>query len=92
MILWEIKFWRVADPYAHYNNSEDIFSIPTVVAFPLQHMLLVPLMIRLSDWVSVIREFKVLLSFMKQHPYPKWSNTVGYDHERILLSERLEAK
>jgi hypothetical protein len=43
MVLWEINFWRVAGPYAHYNDSEDIFSIPTVVAFSLQHMLLVPL-------------------------------------------------
>jgi hypothetical protein len=29
------KFWRVADPYAHYNDLEDIFSIPTDVAIPL---------------------------------------------------------
>jgi hypothetical protein len=36
------KFLRVADPYAHYDDSEDIFSIPTDVAFPLQRMLLVP--------------------------------------------------
>jgi hypothetical protein len=35
---------RVAGPYAHYDDSGDIFSIPTDVAFPLQHMLLVPLM------------------------------------------------
>jgi hypothetical protein len=27
--------------YAHYDNSEDIFSIPTDVEFPMQHLLLV---------------------------------------------------
>jgi hypothetical protein len=34
---------RVAGPHAHYDDSRDILSIPTDVAFPLQHMLLVPL-------------------------------------------------
>jgi hypothetical protein len=42
MVLWEINFWRVVDPYAHYNDLEDIFSIPTDVAFSLQHLLLGP--------------------------------------------------
>jgi hypothetical protein len=45
MVLGEINFERVADPYAHYDDSEDIFSIPTDVVFPLQHMLLVSLMV-----------------------------------------------
>jgi hypothetical protein len=51
MVLWEIKVWRVAGLHAHYNDSEDIFSIPTDVAFPLQHMLLVPLMMT-PKWLS----------------------------------------
>jgi hypothetical protein len=29
------KFWRGAGPYAHYNDLEDIFSIPTDVTFSL---------------------------------------------------------
>jgi hypothetical protein len=29
------KFWRVADPYVQYDDSEDSFSIYTDVAFPL---------------------------------------------------------
>jgi hypothetical protein len=41
MVLWEINFWRVASMYAHYNDLEDIFSIPMDVAFSLQHILLV---------------------------------------------------
>jgi hypothetical protein len=36
------KFWRVVGPYVHYDDLEDIFSIPTDVAFSLQYMLLVP--------------------------------------------------
>jgi hypothetical protein len=35
------KYWRVAGPYAHYDDSKEIFSIPTDVAFLLQHLLLV---------------------------------------------------
>jgi hypothetical protein len=34
--------------YAHYDESGDIFSIPTDVAFPLQHMLLVSLIVMLK--------------------------------------------
>jgi hypothetical protein len=44
-------FWRVAGSYAHYNDSEDIFLIPTDVAFPLQHLLLVYLMMT-PKWLS----------------------------------------
>jgi hypothetical protein len=29
------KFWRVSGMYVHYDDSEDIFSIPTDVVFPL---------------------------------------------------------
>jgi hypothetical protein len=49
MVLWEINFGRVADLYAHYDNSEDIFS--TDVTFLLQHLLLVPLIVT-SKWSS----------------------------------------
>jgi hypothetical protein len=38
------KFLRVTGSYTHYNDSEDIFSIPTDVAFSFQHLLLVHLM------------------------------------------------
>jgi hypothetical protein len=31
--------------YVHYDDSGDIFSTPTDVAFSLQHLLLVPLMV-----------------------------------------------
>jgi hypothetical protein len=34
--------------YAHYNDSLDIFSILTDVAFPLQPMLLVPLIVTIK--------------------------------------------
>jgi hypothetical protein len=51
MVLWEINFWRVVSPYAHYNDSEDIFLIPTYVAFLLQYLLLVPLMMT-HKWLS----------------------------------------
>jgi hypothetical protein len=69
MVLWK-KIWRVADLYAHYDGSLDIFSRPTDIAFPLQHMLLVPLMM-MTKWSSffIIQEPEVLSSFTKQHPY-----------------------
>jgi hypothetical protein len=51
MVLWEINFWSVAGSYAHYNDSEDIFLILTNVAFSLQHLLLVPLMMT-TKWLS----------------------------------------
>jgi hypothetical protein len=51
MVLWEINFWRVAGSYAHYNDLEDVLSIPTDVAFLLQHLLLVPLMMT-PKWLS----------------------------------------
>jgi hypothetical protein len=35
-------FWTVAGSYTHYDDLENIFSIPTDVAFSLQHLLLVP--------------------------------------------------
>jgi hypothetical protein len=47
------KFWIVVDPYAHYDNSEDIFSIPMDVAFPLQHLLLVFLMV-MTKWLRFL--------------------------------------
>jgi hypothetical protein len=64
------KLWRVAGLYAHHDDSEDIFSTPTDIAFSLQHMLLIPLMIT-TKWSSffVIQESEVLSSFTKQHPY-----------------------
>jgi hypothetical protein len=60
------KSWRVEGPYAHYDDSQDIFSIPMDIAFPLQHTLLVPLMV-MTKWLSffVIQEPEVLSSFMK---------------------------
>jgi hypothetical protein len=51
MVLWRNKFWRVAGSYAHYDDSKDILSIPTDVAFLLQHLLLVPLMMT-PKWLS----------------------------------------
>jgi hypothetical protein len=59
------------------------------VAFSLQHLLLVPLMVMLK-WSSfpLFGNLKFVTIYTKQYPYDK----VGLGHERILLSERLEAK
>jgi hypothetical protein len=89
MVLWGINFWRVADLYAHYDDSEDIFSILTDGCISIATPVVSSLMVT-PKWLSfpLFGNLKFCHHLRSNIPMIM----IGYGYEKIVLSERLNAK